>query len=49
MEEEPMDEETQRAMAPKKLRTCGEACVPDVAQEPTTEEGKALLKPGKKE
>jgi hypothetical protein len=23
MEEEPMDEETQRAMAPKKLRSCG--------------------------
>jgi hypothetical protein len=46
--EEPMDEETQRAMALKKLRTHGEARVPDVAQEPTTEEVKALLKSGKK-
>lgn len=44
-----MDEETERAMAPKKMRTRGEARVPDVAAEPTTEEGKALLKPGKKE
>jgi hypothetical protein len=44
-----MDEETQRVMAPKKLRTRGEARVPDVAQEPTTEEGKALRKSGKKE
>jgi hypothetical protein len=47
--EDPMDEETERAMAPKKLRTHGEAHVPDVAAEPTTEEGKALLKLGKKE
>jgi hypothetical protein len=34
--EDPMDEETQWAMAPKKLRTRAEARVPDVAAEPTT-------------
>ena len=48
-EEEPRDEETEREMAPRRLRIRGEAIVPNIAREPTTEEGKSLIIPNNKE
>ena len=48
-EEEPRDEETEREMASRRLRIRGEATVPNIAREPTTEEGKALIIPNNKE
>jgi hypothetical protein len=48
-EEQSRDEETEREMAPKKLQTRGEALVPEMSQEPTTEEAKSVIKPDKKE
>jgi hypothetical protein len=43
MLEESRDKETEREMVLKKLRTHGEAYVPDECQEPTNKEGRALL------
>jgi hypothetical protein len=49
MEEESRDEGTEREIDPKRLLTRGKDRVPERAEEPTTEEGKALIKSSKKE
>ena len=46
-EEEARDDEAERAMAPKRLRICGEAQVPDAEKEPATHEEKWLIFPRK--
>jgi hypothetical protein len=48
-EEESRDEETEREMAPRKLRIRGETTIPDERREPTSDDGKALIIPNDKE